>query len=238
MKIDIKSLDNKVIGQTELSADIFGVQPRKDILHRVVKWQLAKRRAGTHATKTISEVSGTTKKPFAQKGTGRARQGSMRSAQMVGGGVSFGPVVRDHGYDLQKKVRAMGLKMAFASKVLDNKLIVLESVKIDAIKTKTVAEKLVALGAEKPLFITKKDEDKNFNASIQNLICTDIIPVEGANVYDILKHKTLFVTIEALKGINERLAKYPTARKSVKTEKAPAKKVAKAAEKTAKKATK
>ncbi|MDR2934071.1 MAG: 50S ribosomal protein L4, partial [Rickettsiales bacterium] len=124
--------------------------------------------------------------------------------------------VRDHGYNLQKKVRAMGLKMALSTKALDNKIIILDSVKIDAIKTKTISDKLSNLGIEKPLFITKKDESKNFNASIQNLIYTDVIPVEGANVYDILKHKTLLITVEALNGITERLAKYPTTKKAEK----------------------
>ena len=118
MKLDVITLDNKVQGKIELSDDVFGVEPRKDILFRVVNWQLAKRRAGTHSTKVISEVSGTTKKPFAQKGTGRARQGSLRSPQMRGGATIFGPVVRDHGFSLLKKVRALGLKMALSSKIM------------------------------------------------------------------------------------------------------------------------
>ena len=129
MKVDVITLDNKVQGQIELSQDIFGIAPRKDILFRVVNWQLAKRRAGTHSTKVISEVSGTTKKPFAQKGTGRARQGSLRSPQMRGGATIFGPVVRDHGFSLLKKVRALGLKMALSSKMEEKKLVVIDTEK-------------------------------------------------------------------------------------------------------------
>jgi len=207
MKIDVKSLDNVVVGNVELPADVFEVLPRKDILHRVVLWQLAKRRAGTHATKTISEISGTTKKPYSQKGTGRARQGSTRSPQMRGGGVSFGPVVRDHGYSLQKKVRSAGLKMALSLKVADKKLIVLDGVSLDGYNTKLVFEKLTAMGLEKPLFVVRKDENKFFVSSVRNLVHTDVLPVEGINVYDILKHRNLVITTDGLKGVISRFMK-------------------------------
>ena len=207
MKIDVKSLDNVVVGNVELPADVFEVLPRKDILHRVVLWQLAKRRAGTHATKTISEISGTTKKPYSQKGTGRARQGSTRSPQMRGGGVSFGPVVRDHGYSLQKKVRSAGLKMALSLKVADKKLIVLDGVSLDGYNTKLVFEKLTAMGLEKPLFVVRKDENKFFVSSVRNLVHTDVLPVEGINVYDILKHRNLVITADGLKGVISRFMK-------------------------------
>lgn len=207
MKIDVKSLDNVVVGNVELPADVFEVLPRKDILHRVVLWQLAKRRAGTHATKTISEISGTTKKPYSQKGTGRARQGSTRSPQMRGGGVSFGPVVRNHGYSLQKKVRSAGLKMALSLKVADKKLIVLDGVSLDGYNTKLVFEKLTAMGLEKPLFVVRKDENKFFVSSVRNLVHTDVLPVEGINVYDILKHRNLVITTDGLKGVISRFMK-------------------------------
>ncbi len=207
MKIDVKSLDNVVVGNVELPADVFEVLPRKDILHRVVLWQLAKRRAGTHATKTISEISGTTKKPYSQKGTGRARQGSTRSPQMRGGGVSFGPVVREHGYSLQKKVRSAGLKMALSLKVADKKLIVLDGVSLDGYNTKLVFEKLTAMGLEKPLFVVRKDENKFFVSSVRNLVHTDVLPVEGINVYDILKHRNLVITTDGLKGVISRFMK-------------------------------
>jgi len=207
MKIDVKSLDNVVVGNVELPADVFEVLPRKDILHRVVLWQLAKRRAGTHATKTISEISGTTKKPYSQKGTGRARQGSTRSPQMRGGGVSFGPVVRDHGYSLQKKVRSAGLKMALSLKVADKKLIVLDGVSLDGYNTKLVFEKLTAMGLERPLFVVRKDENKFFVSSVRNLVHTDVLPVEGINVYDILKHRNLVITADGLKGVISRFMK-------------------------------
>ena len=129
MKTNIISLDNKKVGEIELDETVFGLPLRVDILHRRVGWQLAKRRAGTHKTKTISEISGTTKKPFKQKGTGSARQGSLRSAQMRGGATIFGPVVRSHAYDLPKKVRKLALRVALSAKVAEGKLIVLDNAK-------------------------------------------------------------------------------------------------------------
>src|SRR3954468_2843023 len=136
MKIDIINLDKKNVGSLELADTVFGATVRGDIMQRVVRWQLAKRQAGTHKVKVISEVSGTTKKPFKQKGTGGARQGSMRSAQMRGGGVIFGPVVRSHAHSLPKKIRALGLKSALSSKAKDGKLIILDSVESKKGKTK------------------------------------------------------------------------------------------------------
>ena len=206
MKIDIKSLDNKVVGSTDLPESIFGVTPRKDILHRVVVWQLAKRRSGSHSTKTISEISGTTKKPYSQKGTGRARQGSTRSPQMRGGAVVFGPVVRDHGYSLQKKVRSTGLKMALSLKLSDSRLFVLDTVKVDKYNTAVIADKLKGLNVEKPLFVTGKNESGFFSASVRNLVYTDVVPPEGVNVYDILRHKNLLITMDGLKGLLDRFA--------------------------------
>src|SRR6476646_10141258 len=127
MKAKVINLDNSEAGEIELADEVFGVKVRRDILSRVVQWQLAKRRAGTHKTKGVSDISGTTKKPYRQKGTGRARQGSLRSPQFRGGAVIFGPVVRSHAHDLPKKVRKLALKTALSSKVADGKLVVLDS---------------------------------------------------------------------------------------------------------------
>src|SRR3546814_78603 len=153
MKISVKTLDNTDAGEIELSDSVFGLPVREDLLHRIVHWQLAKRRAGTHKTKGVSEISGTTKKPYKQKGTGRARQGSLRSPQFRGGAVIFGPVVRDHGYDLPKKVRKLALKTALSAKASSGKLIVLEKAEADTHKTKALAGKLAALGLDSALFI-------------------------------------------------------------------------------------
>ena len=138
MKVSVKNLDNKEIGEIELAEAVFGAPVRRDILARVVNWQLAKRRAGTHKTKGISDIQGTTKKPWRQKGTGRARQGSLRSPQFRGGAVIFGPVVRDHGFDLQKKVRRLGLKSALSAKQAEGKLVVIDEAQVKDAKTKAL----------------------------------------------------------------------------------------------------
>ena len=207
MKVDVITLDNKVQGQVELPKEIFGITPRKDILFRVVNWQLAKRRAGTHSTKVISEVSGTTKKPFSQKGTGRARQGSLRSPQMRGGATIFGPVVREHGFSLLKKVRALGLKMALSSKLEDKKLVVIDTEKCATPKTKDLKTKIDVLGWKKSLFIGGEVLDSNFVLALKNIINTDALPSQGANVYDILKHDTLVLTKDAVEKLTKRLSK-------------------------------
>ena len=163
MKTTVKNLENMEVGTIDLLDDVFGVAPRRDILTRMVNWQLAKRRSGNHKAKIISEVSGTTKKPYAQKGTGRARQGSLRSAQFRGGGVIFGPVVRDHAHDLPKKVRQLALRMALASKQQDGKLIVLDVAKLDSHKTKGLVEKFAKLGLSSALIIDGANLDPNFS---------------------------------------------------------------------------
>src|SRR6476646_12270835 len=146
MKLTVKTLDNGDAGEIELSDDVFGVTVRRDILARVVNWQLAKRRAGTHKAKGVSEIAGTTKKPWKQKGTGRARQGSLRSQQCRGGAVIFGPVVRSHEYDLQKKVRRLGLKTALSAKQAEGKLVVVDEARLDEAKTKALRGRFEALG--------------------------------------------------------------------------------------------
>lgn len=195
-------------GSTDIAvnADIFGCDVRPDILKRVVNWQLAKRQAGTHKTKTVSEIQGTTAKPFRQKGTGRARQGSLRSVQMRGGATSFGPVVRSHAHSLNKKIRKLGLKMALSSKAKNDSLLVLKGVeKLENVKTKDVVSGLKQRELESVLFVVDNNES-DFRRAVANIAKCDTIPVEGLNVYDVLKHDALVVTEAALKLVEGRLA--------------------------------
>ncbi len=206
MKLSVKNLQNKVVGEIELQQDVFGQDVRQDLLARAIHWQLSKRRAGTHKTKGISDISGTTKKPWAQKGTGRARQGSLRSPQFRKGAVIFGPVVRSHEYDLPKKVRAQALRVALSAKQAEGKLIVIDSAKTDAIKTKAMATALKALGAnDSVLIIDGANLDKNFAMSVRNIKHVDVLPEQGANVYDIIRRDTLVLTKNAVEQLTERL---------------------------------
>ncbi len=205
MKATVKSLDNKEVGTIDLLDDVFGVTPRRDILTRTVNWQLAKRRSGNHKTKIVSEVSGTTKKPYSQKGTGHARQGSLRSAQFRKGGIIFGPVVRDHAHDLPKKVRQLALRMALASKQQDGKLIILDVAKTDAPKTKALAQKFAKLGLTSALIIDGANLDLNFSKAARNIPHIDVLPEQGANVYDILRRDVLVLTKNAVEQLQERL---------------------------------
>ena len=206
MKLAVKNLKNAEVGQADLPESIFGVAPRSDILHRVVNWQRAKAQAGTHKTKTISDISGTTKKPFKQKGTGNARQGSLRSAQMRGGATIFGPVVRSHAYDLPKKIRQLGLKMALSSKVADGKLVLLDNTDVKSHKTKEMAAALKAMNLKSALIIDQSENNDNFVRAVANIPNVDVLPVMGANVWDILRRDNLVITQAALKKIEERLA--------------------------------
>jgi len=205
MKCDVISLENETVGSIDLDETVFGVPVRGDILARMVNWQLAKRRAGTHKTKGVSEVSGTTKKPFRQKGTGRARQGSMRSAQMRGGGIIFGPVVRDHAHDLTKKVRKLALKTALSAKQADGKLVVLDSTQIKEAKTRDLAKTLEKLGWTSALVIDGTEVDANFAKAARNILGLDVLPSQGANVHDILRRQTLVLTKDAVANLVERL---------------------------------
>ncbi len=204
MKIDIKTLDNGSAGEADLPDDIFAAKPRADIMARVVHWQLAKRRSGNHKVKGMGEVSGTTKKPYKQKGTGNARQGSLRSPQFRTGGAVHGPVVRDHGYSLPKKVRRLGLISALSQKQADGKLIVIDTAVASA-KTKELAAKLKVLGWTSTLFIDHA-VDVNFARASANIHRVDVLPTVGANVYDILQHDLLVLTTAAIEGLRERLA--------------------------------
>jgi large subunit ribosomal protein L4 len=206
MKLPVISLDNAATGEIDLPEDVFGAAPRADIMARVVHWQLAKRRAGTHKAKGMGEVSGTTKKPYRQKGTGNARQGSLRAPQYRKGGVVHGPVVRDHGYSLNKKVRRLGLISALSQKAAEGKLVVLDSAAVapDA-KTGAVAKQLKALGWTSALVVDVA-ADENFARVIRNLPKVQVLPTVGANVYDILKHDVLAVTRAGVEALKERLA--------------------------------
>jgi large subunit ribosomal protein L4 len=204
MKTSIISLDNKSVGEIELADEVFGVPVRTDLLHRMVSYQLSKRRAGTHKTKTISEISGTTKKPFNQKGGGRARQGSLRSAQFRGGSTIFGPVVRSHAFDMPKKVRALALKVALSAKAADGKLVVLDQAKLSAPKTKDLANRFKALGWGSVLVIDGALDD-NFALASRNMPFVDVLPSVGANVYDILRRDTLVLTKDAVAALEARL---------------------------------
>jgi large subunit ribosomal protein L4 len=205
MKLPVHNLDNETVGDIELSDAVFGLPVRRDILARVVNWQLAKRRAGTHKTKGISEISGTTKKPYKQKGTGRARQGSLRSPQFRGGAVIFGPVVRDHGFSLQKKVRRLGLKTALSAKAAEGKLVVIDAAKVAEAKTKLLRARLDKLGWNSVLIIDGAAVDDGFARAARNLPRVDVLPQQGANVYDILRRDTLVLTREAAQLLEARL---------------------------------
>jgi len=205
MKVKIKNLDAKDVGEIDLADDIFGVKPRADLLARVVNWQLAKRRSGNHKTKGISDISGTTKKPFAQKGGGRARQGSLRSPQFRGGARIFGPVVRSHEFDLPKKVRKLGLKAALSAKQADGKLVILDAAEIKEGKTKQLAERLGKLGLSSVLFIDGEKVNDLFARAARNLPHVDVLPELGANVYDILRRDTLVLTKAAVERLEARL---------------------------------
>ncbi len=205
MKCDIVNLDNQNVGSIELSDSVFAVEVRSDILSRVVNWQLANRRAGTHKTKTIAEVSGTTKKPYKQKGTGRARQGSLRATQFRGGGICFGPVVRSHEQDLPKKIRRLGMRCALSAKAKDGKLVVVDALKLPEVKTQNLLSKMEKMGLKSALFISGSEVDHNFSMSARNIVGIDVLPQQGANVYDILRRDTLVLTKEAAENLEARL---------------------------------
>ena len=204
MKIEVNSLDNKKIKDIDLDKQIFGLELKEEIIYRMVRYQLAKRRSGNHKTKGISEISGTTKKPFKQKGTGNARQGSKRSPQMRGGAVIFGPQVRSHAHKLPKQIKKLALKMAISKKVKDGKFRIINELKISKPKTNLFRSKLAGLKLDSALFIDGKDIDYNFLLASKNVPKIDILPVAGINVYDILKRDYLVLSENALNGIKER----------------------------------
>lgn len=209
MKLKVTDISNKAVGEVEIDdavfADIFGRTVRKDILARAVNWQLAKRRAGTHKTKEIGDISGTTKKPYSQKGTGNARQGSLRSPQFRGGATIFGPVVRSHAHDLPKKVRKLALRTALSAKAAEGKLIVVETATLPEPKTAQLKTHFGKLGVSSVLVIAGAEVDTNFARAAANIAHVDVLPQQGANVYDILRRDTLVLTKDAVKHLEERL---------------------------------
>ncbi|SDB73876.1 50S ribosomal protein L4 [Belnapia rosea] len=205
MQVPVITLDNGTAGEIELPEALFAAQPRADIMARVVHWQLAKRRAGTHKVKGMGEVSGTTKKPYRQKGTGNARQGSLRAPQFRTGGVVHGPVVRDHGYSLNKKVRRLGLISALSQKAAEGKLVVLDTAAASEAKTSVLAKQLKALGWSSVLVVDAQ-VDESFGRGIRNLPHMHVLPTMGANVYDILNHDVLALTRAGVAALTERLA--------------------------------
>lgn len=205
MKCDVISLENKKVGDIELDDAVFGVEPRADILHRVVNWQLASRQAGTHKVKTRGELAIVKTKPFKQKGTGNARQGFKGATQMRGGATVHGPVVRSYAHSLNKKVRKLGLKCALSTKAASGSLIVVDEAKFEAPKTKDASAKLQALGLTSALFIDATDIDANFRKATANIPGVNVLPSQGANVYDILRADKLVLTKGAVEALVERL---------------------------------
>ncbi len=206
MQCDVVNLDNEKVGTIELADSVFGVDVRSDILARAVKWQLAKRRAGTHKVKSRHEVSGTSAKPFRQKGTGRARQGSLKGPHQRGGGVVFGPLPRDHAHDLPKKVRRLALKSALSAKCEAGELVVIEKAELSEPKTKALVQSAAKLGWRGALIIDGDAFDGNFSRAAKNIAGLDLLPSRGANVYDILRHKQLVLTRAAVDQLVDRLS--------------------------------
>ena len=205
MKINVIDISSKASGTTNLSDAIFGLEPRKDILHRTVVYQLAKKRAGTHKVKNRAEITATTKKMYKQKGTGSARHGAKKVPQFRGGGRAFGPHPRDHSIKLTKKFRKLALKHALSSKLKDGNIVILSEAKLSKPKTSLLVKNLQKLAVDSALFIDAKEFDKNFELATMNIPNIDILPVQGINVYDMLKRDKLFITKAALKEIEGRL---------------------------------
>ena len=207
MKLDVIKLDGGKGGSIELSDAIFGIDEiRGDILQRVVTWQLAKRRAGTHKIQVRNEVSRTSKKMYKQKGTGGARHGSRRAAQFVGGAKAHGPVVRSHAFDLPKKLRALALRHALSSKAKTGSLVVVDSLALNDPKTAALRAQLGKIGLINALVIAGPEVDANFKLAARNIPNVDVLPDAGLNVYDVLRRHTLVLTKDAVDAINARFA--------------------------------
>jgi len=204
MELKITTLDGGEAGSVSLSEAIFGLEPRADIIQRCVNWQLAKRQRGTHKAKDRSEVWRTGKKMYGQKGTGGARHGSARVPQFRGGGRAFGPVVRSHAIDLPKKVRALALRHALSSKAKDGGILVLDKASLQDAKTKALAARFGKLGLENALIVDGAEVEENFRTAARNIPNIDVLPVQGINVYDILRRKTLVLTKAAVEALEAR----------------------------------
>jgi len=206
MKIDILSLDGKKAGSAELKDEIFGLEPRQDLIARMVRYQLAKRRAGTHKAKGRGEIARTGKKMYRQKGTGNARHGSARVPQFRGGGRAFGPVVRSHEHDLPKKVRALALKHALSAKARDGGVMIVANAEVAEPKTHALLARFEKLGLTNALIIDGAKLQENFRRAASNIPQIDVLPVQGLNVYDILRREKLVLTKAALDALEARFA--------------------------------
>jgi large subunit ribosomal protein L4 len=205
MKLAIKTWDNKTLGDITLDADVFGLPVRSDILNAMVKYQLAKRRQGSHKVKDRSEVSRTGKKAFKQKGTGGARASDLATPRHRGGGVAHGPVVRDHAISMNKKQRALALKTALSSKFASNQLIVVKDAVAKTHKTKPMVDAFAKMNVQNALVVTGKEIETNFDRATNNIPCIDVLNIDGANVYDILRREYLVLTEEAVNALTEKL---------------------------------
>jgi len=205
VKTKVLNLDNESAGEIDLKDEIFGLEPRADLIQRVVVWQLAKRRAGTHKVLTRGEINRTKKKVYKQKGTGQARHGARSAPLFVGGAKAMGPVQHSHEFDLPKKVRALGLRHALSSKAKDGAIVVLEDATAKAVKTNDLAKRFGKLGVGNAL-IVDGEFDKNFLMSARNLAHISVLPAAGLNVYDVMRRDTLVLTRAAIKAIEERLS--------------------------------
>jgi len=205
MKINVLDKNNVVKEEIEINDAIFSIEPRTDIMSRVVHWQLSKRQQGTHSTKSRSFVSGSTKKIVKQKGSGGARHGSKRGAQFRGGGIIFGPVPHSHAYSLPKKVRALGLRMALSAKALSGNLLILESFEMETAKTKEALKRFSDFGTHSALFIDGESVNAGLSLAVANIIGMDALPHIGANVYDILRKEKLVISVAGIRALEERL---------------------------------
>jgi large subunit ribosomal protein L4 len=204
MDLKVTTLDGKAAGSVSLNKDIFGLEPRTDLIQRCINWQLARRQAGTHKTKGRAEINRTGKKMYAQKGTGSARHGSARVPQFRGGGRAFGPVVRSHATDLPKKVRALALRHALSAKAKDGGIVVVDALTAKEAKTKALAAQLTKLGFANALIIGGDTIEENFGRAARNIPNIDVLPVQGINVYDILRRHTLVLTKAAVEALEAR----------------------------------
>jgi large subunit ribosomal protein L4 len=204
MQVSVTSLIGERTGEVALSDAIFGLEPRPDILQRCVRWQLAKRRAGTHAVKNRADIARTTKKLYKQKGTGNARHGSARVPQFRGGGRAFGPLPRSHEHGLPKKVRVLALKHALSAKAKDGAILVIDKASVEGPKTKALKERFGKLGLSSALIIDGAEVEANFKLAARAIPNIDVLPVQGLNVYDILRREKLVLTQAALNAIEER----------------------------------
>jgi large subunit ribosomal protein L4 len=205
VKIDITSFDGQTAGSIELADEVFGLEPREDLIFRMIRWQLAKRRAGTHAVKNRADIARTGKKMYKQKGTGGARHGSARVPNFRGGGRAFGPQVRSHEHDLPKKVRALALKHALSAKAKDGSIVVWENASIDAPKTKLLKAGFDKSGLSSALIIDGAGVQENFALAARNIPQIDVLPIEGINVYDIIRREKLVLTRSAVDALEARL---------------------------------